>query len=208
MELRLKWLEWAKRIQAIAQTGLHYSNSEFDKQRYEQLNEIAAEIFATQCEESYIKIKGIFDEQTGHATPRIDVRGAAFQNNKVLLVRETSDGKWTLPGGWADPYETLSQSIEREFFEETGYVIKLQKIIAIYDRDKRGHMPPHPFHVYKIFGLCEIISGSPTTSYETDKIEFFDINNLPELSSGRVNEFEIKKCYDHYLNFNLQTEFD
>jgi ADP-ribose pyrophosphatase YjhB (NUDIX family) len=203
-----RWIEWAKKIQSIAQTGLHYSNSEFDRQRYEQLNQIAAEIFAEQTEYSFKKIKNIFDNQTGHATPRIDVRGAAFKDNKVLLVRETSDEKWTLPGGWADPFETLSESIEREFFEETGYKVKLKKIVAIYDRDKRGHFPPHPYHVYKIFGICEIIDGKPAISFETDAIEFFDINKLPALSSGRINEFEIIKCYEHYLNPEKPTEFD
>ena len=146
-----KWLDFAQRIQALAQTGLNYDPHIFDRERYDKLMEIAAEMFAAYSDSDVEHINGLFRQQTGHATPKIDVRGVVFRESKLLLVRENLDGgRWTLPGGWADINETPSIATAREVYEEAGYHTRAVKLLAFYDRRLHGH-PPNIFHIYKAF---------------------------------------------------------
>jgi len=202
-----KWLEWAQKIQATAQNGLTYSKNDFDIERYQHLQELAAEIIAnhTNVEQSYLQ--DLFTQETGYATPKVDVRGAVFQDDKILLVKERSDGCWTLPGGWADVGESSSESVVKEILEESGYHTRATKLIAVYDRDKQGH-PPHPNYIYKLFFQCELVGGSASISIETEDVGFFAEDNIPELSLGRILPNQITKLFEHYRNPNLAVEFD
>ncbi|MEL6462028.1 MAG: NUDIX hydrolase [Cyanobacteria bacterium J06636_27] len=205
--MQSKWLEWAQKIQATAQNGLTYTKNVFDIERYQYLQQLAAEIIAshTNIEQDYLQ--DLFAQETGYATPKVDVRGAVFQDNKILLVKERSDGCWTLPGGWADVGESPSESVVKEILEESGYHTRVTKLIAVYDRDKQGH-PPHPNYIYKLFFQCELIGGSASTSIETEDVGFFAEDNIPELSLGRILPNQITKLFEHYRNPNLMTEFD
>ena len=202
-----KWLEWAQKIQAVAQNGLTYTENAFDVERYKYLQEVAAEIIThhTNVEQSYLL--DLFTKETGYATPKVDVRGAVFQENKILLVKERSDGCWTLPGGWADIGESPSESVVKEILEESGYHTRATKLIAVYDRDKQGH-PPHPDYIYKLFFQCELIGGSASTSIETEDVGFFAEDNIPQLSLGRILPNQITRIFEHYRNPNLFTDFD
>jgi len=146
------WLDWIQRLQAIAQTGLTYAADPYDVERYEQLREIAAEIAAAHSDTEFERISGLFADQAGYATPKVDVRGAVFRDDMILLVKERSDGGWTLPGGWADVGDSPGDAVVREIAEESGYQTRVVKLLALYDRNKHGH-PPYPFHAYKIFFL-------------------------------------------------------
>jgi ADP-ribose pyrophosphatase YjhB (NUDIX family) len=203
-----KWLEWSKELQSLAQSGLNYTENIFDIERYKAIRKIAAEIQSYQGSLDCEKLLDIFAEQEGHATPKVDVRGVIFKEGKILLVKEIIDGGWTLPGGWADPNEPPSVAVEREIFEESGYIAKAKKILAVYDRTKQGHYPPHPFHVYKIFILCEITGGKATHSIETDGVDFFAPDNIPNLSHARVLEKQIHRFFEHLHNPDLPTDFD
>ncbi len=174
------WLEWAQKLQAIAQNGLGYSSNPHDKLRYEEVNRIAAQMMASQTNLPVDQIIKIFDSQTGYATPKVDVRGVTFMNEKILLVKELSDGGWTLPGGWVDVGEPPSRAVEREVFEESGFVVHAEKLLAVYDRNLHGH-PPHPFHIYKLFFRCVITGGAPADSIETAQASFFSENEIPPL---------------------------
>ncbi|MDR3626127.1 MAG: NUDIX hydrolase [Ignavibacteriaceae bacterium] len=204
-----KWLEWAKSLQAIAQNGLTYALNEFDIERYEQIKNISAEMMATNSDGDLEFIKGLFNNVDGYATPKVDVRGVVFKDGKILLVKEKADGGWTLPGGWADPNETPSESVEREVLEESGFIVKTQKVLAVYDRAKQGHKPPFPFHVFKLFFLCDLKGGISTLSNETDGVDFFEENNIPDvLSKSRVLKSQIERFFEFYKNPNLPTDFD
>ncbi len=203
-----KWLEWAKELQALSQDGLHYSENVFDIQRFNRISEIAAEIMASNSGTDFSFIKDLFKMQEGHATPKVDVRGVIFKDAKILLVREKSDGGWTLPGGWADPNETPSSTVEREVLEESGFNVKVSKILAVLDRVKQGHVPPYPFHVYKLFFLCNLIGGRKQTSIETDEVDFFDEENIPHLSKARVTKKQIARFFYMQKNPDLPADFD
>jgi ADP-ribose pyrophosphatase YjhB (NUDIX family) len=197
----------ARKLLAIAQTGLHFSQDEYDRERYREVADIGAKLLALESgKDSDALLKTWFVED-GYATPKIDVRGAIFRNDTVLLVRERVDGKWTLPGGWADVNDTPSYAVEKEIEQESGFTARAVKVAAIYDRNKHGH-PQYLFHLWKVFFICEITGGAPRPSYETTEIDFFPVDALPELSEGRTTAAQIKRMHEHHLHREWPTEFD
>jgi ADP-ribose pyrophosphatase YjhB (NUDIX family) len=204
-----KWLVWAREIQATAQSGLAYTKDAYDHQRYEHLRNLAAQMMAEGSGVDAAFIAGLFAEQTGYATPKVDVRGAVFREGKILLVRERADaGRWTLPGGWADVNRSPRECIVAEVREEAGLEVKPVKLAAVYDRARHPHVPPYPFHIYKMFFICEIIGGVPSPGIETEEVGFFRADELPELSLSRVLDYQITRMFAHIAELNMPTEFD
>lgn len=198
----------ARKLQATAQTGLEFNTNEYDRDRYELISKIAAELMAMHCDTPIETFQKMFAEQTGYATPKVDVRAAVFREGKILLVREAADGLWTMPGGWSDVNDSPREAAEREVWEESGFRVKATKLAAVYDRAKHPHVPPLPFHVYKLCFLCEIISGEPATSREILEVGFFTPDALPPLSVSRNLAFQIHRMFDHAKNPSLATDFD
>jgi ADP-ribose pyrophosphatase YjhB (NUDIX family) len=203
-----QWLDWAKRLQSIAQNGLTYARDHFDVERYRQVQQVAAQMLSASSGQDIHRITGLFDQQAGYATPKVDVRGVVFKDNQILLVKETVDQRWTLPGGWADPCESPREAVVREVYEESGYETRPTKLLAVYDRSKHPHDPPFAFHVYKLFILCEIVGGEPAGSEETDAVGFFREDSLPELSISRVTSGQIRRLFEHGRNVQTPTDFD
>ena len=202
------WIDWAKRLQAIAQTGLTYAESPYDVERYEAVRHIAAEMAADRSDVPLPRVLDLFASDTGYATPKVDVRAVIFHNGSILLVRERSDGRWTLPGGWADVGESPSECVAREAKDETGYDVQVQKLLAVYDRSKHPHEPPFPFHVYKMFFLCEIVGGKATRNSEIDEIGFFARDVIPPLSLTRITPQQIDRMFEHRQHAEWPTDFD
>lgn len=202
-----QWLEWAQRLQAIAQNGLTYSDNPFDIERYQQIRAVAAEILSTHSQLDADKILDLFNREEGYATPKVDVRAAVFREDEILLVKEREDGCWTLPGGWVDVGEAPSQAIVREVYEESGYQTQAIKLLAVYDRNLHGH-PPIRHHVYKLFFLCQLLGGTPTKSFETEEVNFFKEQAIPQLSLTRVVPSQITRLFEHYRNPHWSTDFD
>jgi len=200
-------LVWARQLQAIAQNGLAFSRDPFDRQRYLQLQELAASMLSTELEVSADTTRSFWDGEHGYATPKVDVRGGVFEAERVLLVRERSDGRWTLPGGWVDVNDAPAAAVAREIREESGYEARAVKLAALVDKNRHPH-PPGVYHIYKLFFVCELTGGSPRASDETDAVQFFPVNALPELSTGRVLAPQIERLYQHRLNPALPTDFD
>ena len=203
-----RWLEWGKRLQAVAQNGLTFARDPFDIERYTAIREIAAEMLARGSGLDMAVVRGVLERDSGYATPKVDVRGVVFRDDQVLLVRERADGRWALPGGWADPCASPAENIVREIREESGFVTRATKILAVLDRSKHPHDPPFAFHVYKIFVLCTLVDGSATTSAETDAVAFFIEDALPELSVTRVTLGQTRRLFEHHRNPALPTDFD
>jgi len=202
-----RWLGWAREIQALSQTGSHYAEDEYQRERNRRLSEIAAEIISQHTEIEYPVLVSLFEEQSGYATPRVDVRGAVFRDGELLLVRERMDGGWTMPGGWADVGDVPSEAVEREVWEEAGFYVSAKKIVGIYDANRTG--PMEIFHAYKIVFLCEIISGKPRTSHETSEVGFFGYDQIPKSFSGeRTKPRHILDVFAAYNDPKKSTVFD
>lgn len=203
----MRVIEWARKVQAIAQNGLAFAKDQYDRERYKQLQGLVAEILAAELEIAPREARSIWQHEEGYATPKIDVRGAVFVDDRILLVRERSDGKWTLPGGWADVNDAPSEAVVREIYEESGYRTKAVKLAALYDRNRHPH-PPMLYHVYKLFFICDVESGSATTGHETDAVGFFSLEELPELSTPRVTRAQIMRLFEHTRRREMPTDFD
>ncbi|MEA3438990.1 MAG: NUDIX hydrolase N-terminal domain-containing protein [Chloroflexota bacterium] len=202
-----RWLEWAREIQALAQTGKHYAENEYQVERYQRLLQISAEIIEQHSELDDEELVRIFTRQVGYATPRVDVRGVVFQNGELLMVRERMDNGWTMPGGWADVGDFPSEAVEREVFEESGYRVKVQRMVGIYDANRFGTL--EVFHAYKIVFLCNIIGGEARTSNETTEVAFFSLNEIPEpLSAERTPLRVISHAFAAYGDEHWQVVFD
>jgi ADP-ribose pyrophosphatase YjhB (NUDIX family) len=200
-------LEWARKVQAIAQTGLAFSRDPFDRERYTQLAELVAELLSRELAIPLGAARELWAGEHGYATPKVDVRGGVFRDERVLLVRERADGRWTLPGGWVDVNDAPSEAVAREIFEESGYRARAVKLAALVDKNRHPH-PPGVHHIYKLFFLCELLGGEPAASSETDAVEFFPLQALPSLSTGRVLASQIERLYQHRLDPSLPTDFD
>ncbi|MCS7261236.1 MAG: NUDIX hydrolase [Anaerolineae bacterium] len=203
-------LDWAMRLSALAQNGLVFAVNPYDVERYHAIQRIAYEMLAAAAQMRVEQVAALLHYEPGYVTPKIDVRGVVFRNDALLFVRERADqGRWTLPGGWADVGDTPSQSVEREVWEESGYRTRAVKVLAIYDRRKHGHEPPSPFHIYKIFFRCELIGGEATDSFETSEVAFFREDEIPaDLSLGRVTPAQVARMFEHYRHPELPTDFD
>ena len=207
-----RWLQWAQRLQAVAQSGLHFTQSEFDRDRYQQIMDVATEMMAAGSGADVSAVQALFNSQSGYTTPKFDVRGVVFRDDRLLLVRENLDaGRWTLPGGWADVGDTPSAAVEREIREEAGYQTKAVKLLALYDRMTQGH-PPYLFAAYKAYFLCELTDPTQNLlpNVETSETGWFNEDEIAglELSVGRVLPKQLARMFEHHRSPDLPTDFD
>lgn len=204
-----QWLVWARELQAIAQTGLTFSENLYDLERFRRIRAIAIEMLSHGADAPLERLTALFEQDVGYPTPKVDVRGAVFRDDRILLVREVSDGRWTLPGGWADVNQSAKECVEREVWEESGFRAKAIKLAAVWDRRRQAPVrSPHPYTIYKLFFVCELTGGSPRTSLETDAVEFYRADELPPLSTGRTTAHQIERMFAHQRDRHLMTEFD
>ena len=204
------WLNWAREIQALAQSGLAFEPNGYDRERYERLRELAAAMMAHHTGASLPRIETLFAGQQGYATPKVDVRGAAFDAaGRILMVREVADGgRWTLPGGWVDVNLTPAENVIKEMREESGYEVRVRKLAAAWDRTRQGHAPG-VFSCVKLFFICEVVGGEARTSSETSEIGWFGEAALPaDLSLGRVLPTQLHRMFAHARDACLAAEFD
>lgn len=200
------WLDWAVKLQAIAQSGLHYGKDKFDLERYEQIRDIAAEMISYKTEISIDKVKDLFCNEFGYQTPKLDTRAAIFKDNKILLVKE-SNGKWSMPGGWVDVDLSVKESAIKEVWEEAGLKVTADKMIAIQDREKHN-LPVYAYKICKVFVQCTVIEGNFRKNIETTDSGYFGLEELPELSEEKNTVAQIKMCFDAYHDENWKVMFD
>jgi 8-oxo-dGTP pyrophosphatase MutT (NUDIX family) len=201
------WLNWARMIQAVAQTGLTYANNPYDGERYARLEALAVEIFAAHTGESAATLRQWFTLQPGYATPKVDVRAACFREGRLLMVRERSDGGWCLPGGWADVGDRPAAAAEREALEEAGFQCAARKVIGVFDAN-RGGEPFSAFHAFKIIFQCDITGGQPRPDHEILEVAFFAREAIPPLSPNRTTPAHLAECFAHLDDPARRTAFD
>ncbi|MBE1427090.1 ADP-ribose pyrophosphatase YjhB (NUDIX family) [Desulfomicrobium macestii] len=202
-----RWLDWAREIQSLAQTGLAFTKSHYDQLSFGRLSDIAAEILAEHSQLEASAVKRAFSLEPGYATPKVDVRAAVIRDGHILLVRESADGRWAMPGGWADVGDRPSQTAEREALEESGFVVRATKLVAAFDAN-RGKKASMFFHAVKLIFLCELLGGEARGSMETLEVDFFDFDNLPPLSEQRTNQRHLEEIRAHLRDPLRPAAFD
>lgn len=197
-------------LRALAQDGIAYAQNDYDLDRYGKIGDVATDLLAALSGRSAASLRLQIGEDVGYATPKVDVRGVIFDaDEQVLLMRERSDGRWSPPGGWADPMDTPAQAVVREIREETGYPAEVVGLVGCWDRDAQGHQPALPYAVFKLFFLCRA-TGEPAEpdALETLDVGWFGLDALPELSTGRVLAEQLRLCLDRHRDPSLPTSFD
>ncbi len=201
------WLKWAIEIQALAQNGLTYTKDVYDKERFERLREISAEMLAEKTDIPVDKVKDLFCNEKGYQTPKLDTRAAIFKDGKILLVHE-NNGTWALPGGWVDVLESVGSNTIKEVKEETGLDVRNQKIIAIQDRNQHN-TPSYAYGICKVFVLCELLGGEFKENTETTEIKYFSLDEIPQnLANEKTSMEQIEMCFGALNDSNWQTKFD
>lgn len=190
------WLDLAKRMQAIAQAGLEYGDNKYDLDRYHQIRQMSLEIIQHFTNLPMPKLQQVFAAEKGYHTPKVDVRGVVFRENTILMVRETIDGCWSVPGGWADVGLTPFEVARKEVFEEAGLVVRPVRLLAVLDKQHHNH-PPDLYHIYKLFILCEEEGGTLQQGMETSEVGFFSPDALPALSEPRITEAQIRLMFEY-----------
>ncbi|WCR30111.1 NUDIX hydrolase [Paenibacillus thiaminolyticus] len=202
-----RWLDWTLRIQAIAQTGLAYGQDIYDRERYEELRDISVAMMAEQTGAEKPIVELAFARDSGYATPKVDIRGVVFQHNRVLLVKEKSDGCWALPGGWADVGLSPAEVAVKEIKEESGYDAEAVRLLAVLDKRLHRH-PPEPHHVYKIFIQCRLSGGTASSGIETEDVRFFPEDDLPALSVQRNTAAQLHMLFQYNRRPEQPALFD
>jgi ADP-ribose pyrophosphatase YjhB (NUDIX family) len=200
------WLAWSRELHAIAQAGLTYAENGYDHQRYARLREIAADLTAALSDAPPAAVRMAVLSESGYLTPKIDVRAAVHDDTgRVLMVREVVDGRWTLPGGWADVNEGLVEGACREVREESGYLVEGVRLLGIYDKCRWG-APPHPLFTLTAVVACRLVGGEATTSYETDGVDWVARGAVPPLSEGRTPPALLARVFEHHDDPSLPQD--
>lgn len=206
-EMNDLWIAFAIRIQSIAQAGLQYGKDRYDRERYEELREIAARMISVKTDIPVGKVYDLFCGETGYQTPKIDTRAAVFVDDRILLVRERN-GTWALPGGWCEVDQSVGSNAEKEVREEAGLTVCAEKIIAVQDW-RRHNVCNYAYGVIKIFVLCQYKGGQFVENSETTEAAFFERTALPaRLAVEKTTEEQLLMCFDFYKNPDTPTIFD
>lgn len=202
-----KWLDFAIRIQSIAQAGLQYGRDKYDKERYEELRKISADMISVKTDIPINKVYDLFCNETGYQTPKVDTRAAVFVDGKILLVHE-NNGTWSLPGGWCDVDQSIASNTIKEVKEETGFDVSTEKLIAVLDWRKHNVIN-YAYGVVKTFILCKYESGKFANNIETTEIGFFCETEIPEnLAVEKSTKEQIMMCFQAHKDNDWQTKFD
>lgn len=196
MDKNKLWIDWIIELQSLAQAGLFYGKDVYDKERYERIREIAAEMMSHIADMPLEKVQGLFCNEIGYQTPKIDTRAAIFKDDKILLVHE-NNGTWSLPGGWCDVNVSVTANTIKEVKEEAGLDVVAQSVIAVQDREKHN-LPLYAYKVCKIFMLCSVVGGSFEANSETIGFDYFAEDSIPQLAMEKNNEEQIKMCFAAY----------
>ncbi len=204
-----RWLSLAKRLQSIASTGLEFTKDGYDKERYEEISKIALSMLSDISCVPIVRIESLVSPHAkGYDTPKIDIRAAVFEEEKILLVKEKSDGLWTLPGGYADVGLSPAENIEKEVQEEAGITVRASHLYSVRHKAK-GNYDADVRDFYKLYFLCESVGNQGLApGPETLDVQFFDKDNIPPLSTGRVVMDDLRLAWEFSKSSSKQTSFD
>lgn len=201
-----KIVEWARELQSLAQAGLYYGHDAFDKERYQRIRDISAEMMAERTALPLDKVKDLFCDEAGYQTPKIDTRAAIIDDGKILLVRER-DGRWSMPGGWCEYDLSPVENTVKEAKEEAGLDIIVDRLVAVQDRD-RHNTPTYAYKIIKLFYLCHAVSGAFAENLETSESRYFSMAELPDLAEEKCSAEQVRMCFDAAQSNAWDVQFD
>ena len=161
-------LRWSESLSAIARTGLGFTESLYERERFEEVLRVAADIRAA-LDEGFGDVEdaeGLVQEWLGqvvegipgYVTPKVAV-GAAVGNDKgeLLLIRRADSGVWLYPTGWCDVGYSAAEVAAKEVLEETGIEAEPVRLIAVLDGLRLGFTR---IPLYSLLFYCRAVGGT------------------------------------------------
>ena len=203
------WLGYTKRLLALATTGQGFTRDPFDRERYDEIAQIAAAMIADLGSVPLNRIQDLVpDYLAQYATPSIDVRGALIEDGRILLVQEKSDGRWALPGGFADIGFSAAENIIKETREEAGIAVSATRLYAVRHKARAPYPPdPRDFYTFR-FLLRRDARADPIAGHEVSDVRFFAPDDLPPLSATRTIQKDIDEAFEAEQNPDAVARFD
>lgn len=196
------------RLKAVADTGLLYAKNEYDIERYKEIEEISLRLLSQVSGHTMEALQLNLPLSKDYPTAKVDIRCLILSaDTKVLLVRESIDGKWSLPGGWADVGFTPKETAIKECKEETGLDVDVKALLAVFDKKMHPH-PYEPFYVYKMVFHCEAVSSVIEKGWDVLEVQYFDMKELPDLSENRILKSQIRLAVQKVIAQDFKTYFD
>lgn len=191
----MDYLNTFKKIKALAETGLVYAQNGYEIERNQELLDLSQQLMSAIANEPIETFDRYYLPPKEYPTPKVDVRALILnEKDEILLAKEVMDGRWSIPGGWADIGFSPSEVVIKEVEEETGLHSEVERVLAIYDKRCHPHRP-QPWYVYKIMFLCKVTGGELRGNFDIEEARWFALDNLPPLSEDRILESQIKELY-------------
>lgn len=182
-------VRWSEALAGIARTGLGFTDSLYERERFEEVLAVAADIrvaaglaFDTDSV-VYEWLKQVGDGVGGYVTPKVAV-GAVVgdEDERILLIQRADSGIWLYPTGWADVGYSASEVAVKEVWEETGVECEVIRPIGIFDGLRLGFTR---IPLYSIVFLCRAVGGElQAHPLETRDVGFFAEDGLPHPMPG------------------------
>lgn len=192
-----EFYDFLLKVQSISKIGLIYSKDPYAITNYKEINNLSTKFL-----EDFTNVK--FDrpnyfKRDIYPTPNVSVRTVILnkEKNKVLMVKEVNLQAYSLPGGWADLYDSPSTTAKNECMQEAGANIEIVRLVGITDRTPFKN--PTSIPEYVIIFEARVIGELQEHEYETDDVGWFDVDNLP-LISKKTSKEELNRFIKAAIN--------
>jgi ADP-ribose pyrophosphatase YjhB (NUDIX family) len=169
---------WAHELAAMSRTGLEFATNDYDRDRFVRSARIAEGIASLVIDAEFTPERPYLGD-IGIATPKVGCSVAAFDDaGRVALIKRADNGRWALPGGYAEVGTPPSENAIRELHEETGFDGELEGLVGVYDNRRFQSTSPYQFYICCF--RARIVGGRATPSEETVEVVLTPPDLLPE----------------------------
>jgi len=192
-DFRRDLVRWSETLAGIARTGMGFTQSLYERERYEEVLKVAADIKSAADEALEVRreqdhfvqewFESIGEGVPGYVTPKVAI-GVVCGNDKgeVLLVQRADSGVWLYPTGWADIGYSPSEVAVKEVEEETGIHCEPVQLLGVIDGQRMGFTR---FGMYMVLFHCRAVGGELRAHpLETADVGWFAPDKLPWPTAG------------------------
>ena len=181
-DITIQLANWADQVRSIARTGLHYSEGPYDRERYERLLAIAAEMASAATRDlPTAPFLAEWRAEGGYVTPKVGVSAVVCDpSGRILLLKRPDTGLWALPAGWAESGSTAAANVVREVAEEVGLSVRVEGLLGVYDSRLNGSR--QLYHFYDVVFRCAILGGEARPTPEALEVGYFSPDALPDVA--------------------------
>ena len=187
--------KYLQRMIALTDTGLTFTKDPFDRERYEDLRGLLSEMLNQASDLDSEEVAEVLKPTSAYATPLMDVRAWIVEDEKICLVRGQGENDWALPGGFGEVGYSPTENILKEIEEETGFEAKVERLLAVFDTD-RFQLQSKQYA--KFVFECKLLAGQFQENQEIADLQFFAIDQLPNLSEKRITKEQIEILWQVY----------